>query len=261
MSMIKVENLWKAYGKQEVLRGLSLTVEKGETMVILGRSGAGKSVTLRLIMGLDTLDQGTVEVDNLLISSMSQSDRYQKIKHMAMLFQGGALFDSMTVGENTAFFLTEHKDIASNQWLSIKEIKARVQHALELVGLPGTENKMPSDLSGGMRRRVALARLIVYRPAVILYDEPTAGLDPVTAMSINEVIRNTQRELQTTSIVVTHDLRSALEVGNRIALHHEGKIVQVASTDKFFELDDPGIKAFLDNTVLPDQLCRRRKHA
>lgn len=261
MSMIKVRNLSKSFGKQQVIRNLNLDVEKGETLVILGRSGAGKSVTLRLIMGLDFPDSGTIEVDDFMISSMSQDERFEKARHLAMLFQGSALFDSMTVGENTGFFLSQHPDRTLKRWLTPKESQERVANALQMVGLVGTENKMPSDLSGGMRRRVALARLLAYRPTVILYDEPTAGLDPVTAMSINDLIRNTQHELKATSIVVTHDIRSALEVGNRIAYHHEGQIIQLAPKEDFFKIDDPRVRAFLDNTLLPDDIANRRKNA
>lgn len=260
MKKIKLTNVWKAYGTQQILRGLNLELEEGETLVILGRSGAGKSVTLRQILGLEHPDEGTVEVDGFEVSSMSQSERFRHNKHVSMLFQSAALFDSLTVGENAAFFLTEHPDIHTGKWISPKEIGERVNHALELVGLPGIQNKMPSELSGGMRRRVGLARLIVYRPTIILYDEPTAGLDPVTAMSINKIIVKTQKELKATSIVVTHDLRSASEVADRIAYHHEGQIIQNAPTEQFFSIDDPRVQAFLENSRLPDSLSETRKH-
>jgi len=260
MKKIKLKDVWKAYGTQQILRGLSLEVEEGETVVILGRSGAGKSVTLRQILGIEHPDKGTVEVDGFEVSSMSQAERFRHIKHVSMLFQSAALFDSLTVGENAAFFLTEHPDIHTGQWISPQEIGERVNYALELVGLPGTQNKMPSELSGGMRRRVGLARLIVYRPTIILYDEPTAGLDPVTAMSINEIIVKTQNELKATSIVVTHDLRSATEVANRVAYHHEGQIIQIAPTNEFFSIDDPRVQAFLENSRLPGSLTEARKH-
>ncbi len=260
--MIDVKNLWKTFGSQPVLKGLSLQVFPGETVVILGRSGAGKSVTLRHIMGLVPPDEGTVEVNGLMINEMTQKERFHKIKYLGMLFQSGALFDSLSVGENAEFFLTQFPDIKTGKWASKKERRRRVGEALEMVGLPGTEHKAPSELSGGMRRRVALARLIVYRPTIILYDEPTAGLDPVTAMQINEIICNTQKELNATSIVVTHDLRSALEVGDRLAYHHDGQIVQVAPKNEFFLIEDPRVQAFLENTELPDQLInRRQKHA
>lgn len=254
--MICVRNLWKRYGEHQILRGLDLQVKEGETLVILGHSGAGKSVTLRCIMGLVTPDEGEIEVDGLKVSAMTQREKFTSIKHVAMLFQNAALFDSMSVGENTAFFLTQHKDPQEQRWLSAKEVQERVDEALTLVGLKDTESKMPSDLSGGMRRRVALARLIVYRPTILLYDEPTAGLDPVTAMSINQIIRSTQKKLQATSIVVTHDLRSAWEVGDRIAYHHEGQIIRVALKEEFFKTEDDRIRAFVENTLLPYQLLQ-----
>lgn len=251
--MISVKNVHKRFEGPDVLKGLSLEVLEGETVVILGRSGAGKSVTLRLIMGLDKPDTGTVQVGEHMISQMSQRQRFRQVSGMGMLFQSAALFDSMTVGENTAFYLTEHRDRDSGKWLSPGEIKDRVANALGMVGLEGTEKKMPSELSGGMRRRAALARLIVYHPSVLLYDEPTAGLDPVTAMQINELIVKTQHELKATSIVVTHDLRSATEVGDRLALHHEGAIALIAPKHEFFQLDDPLLRSFILNTTLPEE--------
>lgn len=259
--IICVHEVWKAFGKMQVLKGLSLDVLEGETVVILGRSGAGKSVLLKQIIGLDKPDRGTIEVQGQIVSTMTQRHRFRSGLNTGMLFQSAALFDSMTVGENTSFYLTQHQDRETKRWLSEAEIKERVAHALEMVGLAGTEEKMPSDLSGGMRRRAALARLIVYHPNILLYDEPTAGLDPVTAMHINELIRETQQKLKTTSIVVTHDLRSAIEVGDRLALHHEGKIAVIATKEKFFQLNDEVVRAFISNTTLPEEyLTLRRQH-
>ena len=166
----------------------------------------------------------------------------------------------MTVGENASFYFSQHPDNQTKRWLTDKEKRMRVEEALKMVGLEGTQDKMPSDLSGGMRRRAALARMLAYRPTILLYDEPTAGLDPVTSMQINELIQQIQQELKATSIVVTHDLRSALEVGDRLAFHHEGKILQIAPKDKFFEQADPLVHAFLDNSLLPEFIASKRVH-
>lgn len=255
--IISVQDVWKTYGTKEVLKGICLDVKTGETIVILGRSGAGKSVLLKQIIGLDHPDRGIVKVQGQLISSMSIQARMDSGINIGMLFQNAALFDSMTVGENTAFYLTQHPDRETGLWAHPEEIQMRVKHALEMVGLQGTENRMPSDLSGGMKRRAAIARLIVYKPTIVLYDEPTAGLDPVTAMQINELIVLTQHELKATSIVVTHDLRSAIEVGDRLALHHEGKLQLILPTKEFFNSNDPLVKVFIANTIVPEEYLER----
>jgi len=248
--MIVVKDLWKSYGRLTVLKGLNIVVNKGETVVILGRSGVGKSVLLKQIIGIEKPDRGTVEVNGAVISSLTDGPLFAAISDMGMLFQGAALFDSMTVGENTAFYLEEHGNRKEGRPYSKEEIRDRVAGALAMVGLEGAEGKMPSNLSGGMRKRAALARLIVYRPQLLLYDEPTAGLDPITAMHINELIIKTQRELHATSIVVTHDIRSALEVGDRVALHHDGVITHLAKKEDFFSIDDPVVRGFIENVTL-----------
>lgn len=246
--MISVNDVWKSYGSLQVLKGLSLNIMPGETLVILGRSGVGKSVLLRQIIGIDRPDKGTININGECVSSMSQHQRFESVKSMGMLFQGSALFDSMTVGENIAFYLRQHE-----QELKEKDIQQRVDEALNMVGLEGVQEKMPSDLSGGMRKRAALARLIVYRPHIILYDEPTTGLDPVTSMQINELINKTQTELKATSIVVTHDIRSAMEVGDRLAFHNEGKIAQIAPKEQFLQIQDPMLRAFFDNAIITSE--------
>ena len=240
--MIHVHDLWKSYGNLQVLKGLTLDILEGETLVILGRSGVGKSVLLKQIIGLETPDKGYVEVDGKKVTDLTVNSRRTGLKPMGMLFQGSALFDSMDVGDNTAFYLSQHESS-----LSPKEIQERVEKALEIVGLSGTERKLPSELSGGMRKRAALARLIVYRPEIILYDEPTTGLDPITAMQINDLINQTKKELKATSIVVTHDIRSALAVGDRLAFHYDGKIERITAKEDFIRSSDPLIREFLNN--------------
>jgi phospholipid/cholesterol/gamma-HCH transport system ATP-binding protein len=248
MKRIVIKDLWKRFGKLEVLRGLDLTVEPGETLVIIGRSGVGKSVLLKHILGMTKPDQGTVEVDGRCVSDLKGAALFKATLGMGMLFQGAALFDSLTVSENTAFYLRQHGDLKTGKRFPEDEIQDRVHEALAMVGLEGTQSKMPSELSGGMRKRAGLARLIVYRPEVVLYDEPTTGLDPVTAAQINELILATQRKLNSTSIVVTHDMLSALTVGDRIAMQHDGKIICSFTPDEYLEVDDPLVRSFVENS-------------
>lgn len=240
--IISVRDLWKSYGPLQVQKGLDLDVYEGETIVVLGRSGVGKSVLLRQIIGIEKPDKGTIEFGTIEENKKALKKGPQT--SIGMLFQGSALFDSLTVGENTAFFLRQHENLPE------KEIQERVKEALEMVGMQDTQKKMPSELSGGMRKRAALARLIVYRPHILLYDEPTTGLDPITAMQINELINKTKEELKSTSIVVTHDIRSSLTVGDRLAFHHDGKIAHVAPKEEFFKIKDPLIQSFFDNAAV-----------
>ncbi len=248
---IIAKDLWKSYGSLEVLKGLNVTIEDGETLVIIGRSGAGKSVLLRQIIGIENPDRGYVEVNGKNLSTVPRQERQKETMQMGMLFQSAALFDSMNVGENVAFYLRQHfHDIKE------KEVKDRVAEALKMVNLEDTQLKMPSELSGGMRKRAALARLIVYKPKILLYDEPTTGLDPITAMHITELINKIRQELKATSVVVTHEMRYALEVADRLALHVDGKIEYIAPVDKFMKIDDPFLQKFLSYALLTDEVMK-----
>ncbi len=257
--MITIKNVWKRYGALQVLAGLDLEIKTGETLVILGPSGIGKSVLLKHMIGISKPDQGEVEVDGVKISHLQGPKLFRAIKRMGMLFQGGALFDSMTVEENTAFYLREHADPSLQRFLHAKERKQRVDQALEMVGLQGTGDKMPSELSGGMRKRAALARLIAYRPNILLYDEPTTGLDPIISRQINDLIVKTQKELHATSIVVTHDLISALCIGDRLALLRDGKIACIGEPEHFIKISDPIIDAFKETLTVDPLTLRKRK--
>jgi phospholipid/cholesterol/gamma-HCH transport system ATP-binding protein len=257
--MIQIRDLWKRFGKLQVLAGMNLDIQEGETLVILGPSGIGKSVLLKHIIGLLKPDGGTIDVNNVRITDLSGPDLFKAVQDMGMLFQGSALFDSMNVEDNIAFYLREHGEPQTRKKFTKKEIEDRVSHALDLVGLQGTQKKMPSELSGGMRKRAALARLIVYRPKIVLYDEPTTGLDPIIAMQINELIVKTKEELKATSIVVTHDMFSALYVGDRLALIRDGKIAHISDPDNFLKIDDPLIK-FLYCTISQDPRKLKEKN-
>ena len=236
---IRFVNIEKAFGPNKVLRGVNLDVARGETVVVLGGSGSGKSVLLRHAVGLFRPDAGQVFVEGVEISELHEDELLETRKKVGMLFQSGALFDSMTVRENVSFALDEHTD-----WDGAR-ILARVEEVLRLVELEGVLDLMPSDLSGGMRKRVALARAVALAPAAILYDEPTTGLDPITANTINQLIRSLQKRLGVTSIVVTHDIQSAFAVGDRIAFLHEGRILFHGTTAEAKTAEEPLLRNFL----------------
>ncbi|HVT88836.1 MAG TPA: ABC transporter ATP-binding protein [Tepidisphaeraceae bacterium] len=239
MPIVELRNVHKAFGRHVVLAGVSLSVNKGECLVIIGASGSGKSVMLKHIVGLLQPDAGEVWFDGHRIDELAERKLMQIRKHFGFLFQMGALFDSATVFENIAFPLIEHTTNSPEQ------IKQIVQEKLQLVGLPETAKKMPAELSGGQKKRIALARAIALNPQVVLYDEPTTGLDPVRADVINELIIKLQKQLKITSIVVTHDMASAFKVADRIVMLHEGKLVFDGTPKQIQEETNPIIKHFV----------------
>jgi phospholipid/cholesterol/gamma-HCH transport system ATP-binding protein len=238
--VIVVDSLVQSLGGQEVLRGFSLKVYEGETLVLLGRSGGGKSVFLRHLIGLMQPVSGTVTVNQQNISALHERQLAPVRRSMGMLFQNGALFDSMNVADNVAFPLRERGE--TDEVL----IGRKVQTALQMVDLHGQQNKMPVNLSGGMRKRVALARALVVEPRCMLYDEPTAGLDPIVADSIDMLIRRLQRKLGVTSIVVTHDMKSTFAIADHVALLHEGRCYFYGTCDQLRASTDPVIRDFVE---------------
>ena len=238
--VIAVDNLVQTIGGQEILRGFSLKVYEGETLVLLGRSGGGKSVFLRHLIGLMQPVSGTVTVDHENISNLKERELARVRRCMGMLFQNGALFDSMTVADNVAFPLHERGE--TDEAL----IAGKVQSALQMVDLHGHQHKMPVNLSGGMRKRVALARALINEPRCMLYDEPTAGLDPIVADSIDVLIRRLQRKLGVTSIVVTHDMKSTFAIADHVALLHEGRCYFYGTCDQLRASTDPVIRDFVE---------------
>jgi len=237
--VIEVKDLWKSFGDLQVLSGVDLFVRDGETMVVLGPSGCGKSVLLKHVIGLLKPDRGRIIVEGLDITDMQSHELKELRMRYGMVFQGAALFDSMTVGENVGLPLYEHRGVRGN------ELADMVESKLRMVGLAGVSHKRPSEISGGMKKRVALARAIALDPDIILYDEPTTGLDPIMAEQINELIRSLQREVNATSIVVTHDLHSAKFTGDKIALMHEGRIEFVGTMDELQRSDNAAVRNFV----------------
>jgi phospholipid/cholesterol/gamma-HCH transport system ATP-binding protein len=248
--LIRVRNVWKSYEDLTVLKGITLHVPSDTTTVILGRSGVGKSVLLRQIAGLERPDEGAIEIEGVNLLTLEGKSRRQHLAKVGMLFQSSALFDSMTIEENVAFSL-QHHDTATSP--DQKVIQDAVDNALEKVGLEGYQKKFPSELSGGQKRRAALARLIVYEPHILLFDEPTSGLDPLTASHIASLIGKTQKSLKGTAVVVTHDIVSALSIGDHFALHHEGRITVTGSREEFFSSQDPVLHQFLKSALVPDE--------
>ncbi len=238
--MIELKNLVKNFDSRRVLDELSLTIPSGKTYVVIGRSGCGKSVLLKHIEGILKPDSGEVIVNGEDIAKLSDKELDKLRLKFGMVFQGGALFDSLSVGENVGFGLIEHRQLDS------KELLERIEEALSLVGLSGVGNIMPSELSGGMKKRVALARAICIKPEIILYDEPTTGVDPITADSINELIKNLHDKLKVTSVVVTHDMKSAYRIADRIAMLYQGKIIAEGTPLEIQKTQHPVVHQFIN---------------
>ena len=241
--MIEIVNLHKQFNGNKVLRGINLTISEGETTVIIGKSGSGKSVLLKHIVGLLFPNEGYVKVAGEIIDKTNMKKLYKIRRKFGYLFQGAALFDSMTVGENVALPLVEN-----DYNLSETELNKRIDKMLSLVGLPGIENLKPAELSGGMKKRVGLARALITEPEYILYDEPTTGLDPIMSDSIDELIKNLAKELNVTSIVVTHDMFSVKNVANKIAMMHEGKIYFEGTPQQLIDSNDKVVTDFINRT-------------
>lgn len=237
--MIAIRDLHKSYGRKKVLDGVELEIQTGETMVIMGRSGCGKSVLLRHIIGLARPDRGTVAIDGTDITRIKKHELYAIRRRFGMLFQGAALFDSMTVAQNVGLGLKEHSPLSDG------EIAGKVAEKLALVGMSGTEQLMPSELSGGMKKRVGLARALAMDPAYILYDEPTTGLDPITADKINDLMMSLAQKLSLTSIAVTHDMVSANKIADRIAMLHQGRIIFCGTPEQIKKAPDQNIQQFI----------------
>lgn len=239
--LIQFEGLSKAFGKKKIYEGLELSVAAGETMTVIGGSGTGKSVLLKCLIGLQQPDAGKVLFDGQDLTLLDEGEFLPIRRRVAMVFQGAALFDSLTVGENIAYPLIEHfRDMPED------EVQSRVAQKLQLVNLPGIEEMRPSDLSGGMRKRVGLARAIATDPQVILWDEPTTGLDPISTRIIDDLIVSMKHKLGCTSIVVTHDMDSAFRVSDRMAMLANRKIVQVGTVDQMQKSQQPEVRAFFD---------------
>jgi len=237
--MIKIVDLYKSFGTKPVLRGVDLEIETGETMVVIGQSGSGKSVLLKHLIGILKPDKGEIFIDGLEITRLREEELQRITRKFGMLFQAAALFDSLTVGENVSFGLKRYTDH------SPAEIKRIVAESLNKVGLNDIEGLMPFELSGGMRKRVGLARAIAYRPEIILYDEPSTGIDPIRADSINDLINDLKRDLCVTSVVITHDMVSSYKVADRIAMLYEGRIIEIGTPAEIQASSNPIIQQFI----------------
>jgi phospholipid/cholesterol/gamma-HCH transport system ATP-binding protein len=247
--MISLRHVYKSFGPKHVLSDFSLDVEEGETVALIGFSGTGKSVAIKHIVGLLMPDRGQVIVDGLNVPDLTRQELYRLRARIGYVFQFAALFDSMTIGENVAMGLRKHNALVDDS-LTDTAIYDRVHEALEMVDLPDVAERMPAELSGGMRKRVGIARAIALRPKYILYDEPTTGLDPVTSAVIDDLMLRMERQLGVTGVVITHDMRSAYTVSNRIAMLYEGRVRQVGTVDEIRHTTDPVVRQFIDGRAV-----------
>lgn len=242
--MIEIKNLWKSFNGTPVLKGVNLTIRKGETVVIIGRSGCGKSVLLKHIIGILKPDDGEVWVDGHNITFLKERELNEIRKNFGMLFQGAALFDSLNVYENVAFALTEHTSMAEEQ------IKQTVKECLSVVGLSGVEEKKPGELSGGMKKRVGLARAIAFKPEIILYDEPTTGIDPIMGDVINDLVLKLHNKYGVSAVAVTHDMVSAYKIADRIAMLYDGQIIQTGTPEEIKNSTNPVVRQFISGSAV-----------
>ncbi|MCC6213773.1 MAG: ATP-binding cassette domain-containing protein [Polyangiaceae bacterium] len=243
--LIEFRNVKKAFGPKVIYRGLDLAVTRGAVLVVLGGSGVGKSVMLKMLIGLLRADAGSIVFDGAEITTMTERELMRVRQRIAMIFQASALFDSLTVGQNVAYGLEEH----FRESMTASDVRERVAWALGLVGLPGIEEMRPADLSGGMRKRVGIARAIALRPEVLLYDEPTTGLDPINTARVNHLISGLQEKLSITSVVITHDMKSAFAVGDEIAMVHGGRVIAHAPAEQFRAIRDPRVHDFVEGVA------------
>ena len=237
--MIKIVNLYKSFGQNKVLQGVDLTIERGETIVIIGQSGSGKSVLVKHLIGIIKPDRGNIFVDGVEIVNLKEDELHKIRRKFGMLFQGAALFDSMTVAQNVSFGLERYTDYLPGK---IQEV---VEESLAKVGLKGVENLMPHELSGGMKKRVGLARAIAYWPEIILYDEPSTGIDPIRADAIINLIDRMKKELKVTSVIITHDMTSSYKVADRIAMLYGGKIIEIGTPEEIKRSENQVVQQFI----------------
>lgn len=242
--MIEMIDVKKSFGENHVLRGVNLRIESAESMVVIGGSGTGKSVILKHIIGLIRPDAGEVIIDGENIPDLSDRELNEFRKRFGMLFQGAALFDSLSVWENVGFGLKEHRNLPDD------EVREIVRQKLAMVGLKGIEDRMPADLSGGMKKRVGLARAIAMDPQIILYDEPTTGLDPIMSDVINNLIREMNQTLSVTSVTITHDMKSAYKIADKIAMLYQGQILEMGTPDQIRETSNPVVQQFITGSAV-----------